>query len=93
MRQQPTHRRLITSLAADAPSPRAGSPVATGLPQRTRKSRRRDGLSLRLPAGSSRPLRSTGLVQLQVDDDLMVMGMLADRRDKIRAIKKNSLPW
>jgi transposase len=28
-------------------------------------------------------LRSTGLVQVQVDDDLVVMGMLADRRDEL----------
>src|SRR6476469_7640060 len=28
-------------------------------------------------------LRSPGLVRVQVDDDLMVMGMLADRRDEL----------
>ena len=28
-------------------------------------------------------LRSPGLVQVQVDDDLVVMGMLADRRDEL----------
>jgi transposase len=41
------------------------------------------GFAVHVPRSTPVPLRSTGLVQVQVDDDLVVMGMLADRRDEL----------